>query len=33
MHLAAVIAEPGATGGTEGSITTRDQAMAVAAQQ
>jgi len=33
MHLAAVIAEPGATGGTEGPITTRDQAMAVAAQQ
>jgi hypothetical protein len=33
MHLAAVIAEPGATVGTEGAISTQDQAMAAAAQQ
>jgi SAF domain len=33
MRLAAVIAEPGATAGNEGPISTQDQAMAAAAQQ
>jgi hypothetical protein len=32
MHLAAVIAEPGAAGGAEGSISSPDQAMAAAAE-
>lgn len=32
MHLAAVVADPGAAGGAEGAISTPDQAMAAAAQ-
>jgi SAF domain len=32
MHLAAVMADPGAAAGTEGAISTPDQAMAAAAQ-
>jgi hypothetical protein len=32
MHLAAVMADPGAGGGAEGAISTPDQAMAAAAQ-
>lgn len=32
MHLAAVVADPGAAGGVEGAISTPDQAMAAAAQ-
>ena len=32
MHLAAVVADPGAAGGAEGAISTPDQAMEVAAQ-
>jgi hypothetical protein len=33
MHLTAVIAEPGATGGAEGAISSPDQALAVAGQR